>query len=201
MIRRASLALSKRRFATKTGHTPLALAVVFSIGAWMAGCGRPADQASGIEQAPILQPDILGKVIHFNSSHEAEPYKVSGWSGTETSFTWTEGKAAVLALPLPDNSQGVRLRMWIAAYVHPPELNSQPVEVYANGQKVADWDVTVPAQNTADIPKELTTKSTTLTIQLRMPKAVAPATFMPKGDLRVLGICCNELELTRLPLP
>lgn len=153
------------------------------------------------EQPLVPQPDILGKVIHFNASHEAEPYKVSGWSGTETSFTWTEGKAAVLALPLPDNSGGVRLRMWIAAYVHPPDFSSQPVEVYANGQKVADWDVNVPAQNIADIPKEITAKSTTLTIQLRMPKATSPATFSSKSDRRVLGICCNELELTKLPAP
>jgi hypothetical protein len=146
-----------------------------------------------------VQPDILGKVIHFDGSHEADPYKVSGWSPTEAKFTWTVGKAAVLALPVPPDSGALRLRMYVSAYTHPPELTSQPVEVYVNGQKIADWDVAAPAQNIAEIPREIASKATTITVQLRMPKAVSPAEFSAKGDERVLGICCNELELTKAP--
>ena len=162
------------------------------------GCGRPADQTVEANALTPAQTDIFGKVIHFDESHEAEPYKLSGWSGTEKDSTWTEGKAAVLALPLPPNSGAVRLRMLVAAYAHPPELNSQPVEVYANGQKVADWDVTTMVNNVADIPSEIAGKATTLTIQLRILKAASPAEFAAKADERVLGICCHEMELTKL---
>lgn len=165
----------------------------------MAGCGRPAEQATLANESSPASPSILGQVIHFDASHEADSYKVSGWSPTETHFTWTEGKAAVLALPVPANSGAVRLRMLVSAYTHPPELPSQPVEVYANGQKIADWEVGNPAENTADIPKEIAAKGSTLTIQFRTRKATAPAEFSSKADSRVLGICCHEMELTKLP--
>ena len=167
------------------------LAVVF------AGCGRSDNEA--IVSADQNQASLIGKVIHFDASHEAEPYKVSGWSGTETNFTWTEGKAAVLALPVPQNVGALRLRVLVSAYTHPPELRSQPVEVYANGLKVANWDIASPTKNTADIPDEVTAKGTTLTLQFRTEMATAPAAFSPNADPRVLGICCYELELVRLP--
>jgi hypothetical protein len=164
----------------------------------MAGCGRPPDQSSGTENFNAAPSDIVGKVIHFNGSQEAEAYKVSGWSGTETSLTWTAGKTAVLALPVPAGSGGVRFRLLAGAYAHPPQLTSQPVEVYANGQKVADWEVTTTVNNFADIPREIAEKNTTLTVQLRIPKAASPAEFSAKGDERVLGLCCTEMELTKL---
>jgi hypothetical protein len=143
--------------------------------------------------------DVFGKTIHFDGSHEAQPYKVSGWSGAETHFTWTEGKLAVLALPVPPGSGTLRFRLLVSAYTHPPELPSQPVEVYANGQKIADWEVANPADKFADIPKGIAAKDKTLTIQLRTPKATAPAAFSPEADPRILGICCHEMELTSLP--
>jgi hypothetical protein len=190
------------RFAARAKPSPaLMFLTAFMLPFGISGCGRPADQADASDNSVASQPGILGRVIHFNGSHEAEPYKVSGWSETEKDFTWSVGKAAVIALPLPPNSGAVRLRMSVAAYVHPPELNSQPVEVYANGEKVADWDVAMPVDNTADIPKEIAGKSTTLTMQLRTPKAASPAEFSAKGDERILGICCNELELTKLSAP
>jgi hypothetical protein len=183
----------------KTWNTALAIFFAFSICISLAGCGRPADQTTTADGSTAVQPDILGKVIHFDGSHEGDPYKVSGWSPTEAKFTWTVGKAAVLALPVPPDSGALRLRMYVSAYTHPPELTSQPVEVYVNGQKIADWDVAAPAQNIAEIPREIASKATTITVQLRMPKAVSPAEFSAKGDERVLGICCNELELTKAP--
>jgi hypothetical protein len=169
--------------------------VVVIVSLTIAGCGRPADQS------PLSQPDFLDKVIHFNGSHEAEPFKVSGWSPTETNFTWTEGRAAVLAFPVPPNCGGVRLKMLVSAYTHPPELPSQPVEVFANGQKVAEWGVVIPAENTADISQDIVGKGTTLTIQFRTPRAAAPAEFSARADPRVLGICCHEMQLTKLAAP
>jgi hypothetical protein len=163
------------------------------------GCGRPADQAQVPNESDSAADTIFGKLIHFNGTHEAEPYEVSGWSPTERNFTWTEGKAAVLALPVPPNPGALRLRLLVSAFTHPPELPFQPVEVYANGQKITDWQVGNPAENLAEIPSEVSGKATTLTIQFRTPKASAPAEYSAKADQRVLGICCHELELTKMP--
>lgn len=167
---------------------------------YFTACGRSTDKVTQTNNANAPVADIFGKVIHFDGSNEAEPYKVSGWSKTETKFTWTEGKAAVLALPLSANSGAVRLRMFVSAYIHPPEVPSQPVEVYVNGQKVADWQVTnVAVENWIDVPKELAEKANPLTVQLRMPNAVAPGQFSPQADQRVLGLCCYEFELVKAP--
>lgn len=197
MVGTTGLLLLSQFTARRTRRRALSVLGAFSICLGLAGCGRPDDQiATG--DGSTTQSDIFGKVIHFDATHEAEPYKVSGWSGTETNFTWTEGKAAVLALPIPANAGRLRLRVLVSAYTHPPELPSQSVEVYANGRKVAAWEVANPADNVAEIPGEITAKSTTLTIQFRTPKATAPAAFSAKPDPRVLGICCHEMELTKV---
>lgn len=181
------------------GHLPFLVVLVSFLG--LTGCGRPGGQATTANEPIPTTSDIFGKVIHFDASHEADPYKVSGWSPTERNFTWTIGKAAVIAIPVPPNSGPLRLRMLVSAYTHPPELVSQPVEVYANGEKVADWNVTGLVYNVADIPKEVANKNTTLTVQFRTPKAASPAEFSAKGDDRVLGICCTEMELRKLSAP
>jgi hypothetical protein len=183
----------------------LAKRLILPVGLWIClnftGCGRPAGQDNASGEPKAVQQDIFGKIIHFDGSYEAEPFKVSGWSATEKNFTWTMGKAAVLALPVPPNSGALRLRMLASAYAHPPQINSQPVEVYANGQKITDWDVTSAVWNSADIPQEIANKSATLTVQLRIPKAASPAEFSATGDERVLGICCHEMKLTKVPPP
>lgn len=186
---------SRQMPTTLARFTVLPLLVLACL--YVTGCGRPADQPTPSDSNPVAA-DIFGKVMHFDGTHEADPYKVSGWSATESKFTWTEGKAAVLALPLPENSGSVRLRMFVSAYIHPPEVPSQAVEVYANGQKVADWQVTnKAADNWIDVPKELADKATVLTVQLRLPNAVAPAQFSPQADQRILALCCYEFELIK----
>ena len=166
--------------------------------ALVTGCGRPSDQ-SAIIDAQVRRPDIFSKVIHFNESGEAQPFQISGWSGTEKNSTWSIGRAAVLAIPIPATSSGLRLRLYVNAYTHPPELPTQPVEVYANGQKVAHWDVAAPAQYTVDIPNEIVNRSKTLRLEFQTPRAISPASLVVGGDPRVLGICCHEMELTELP--
>jgi hypothetical protein len=165
---------------------------------YFTACGRPDGQVSTTD-TPKEPPGIVGRIIHFDSSNEAAPYKVAGWSGLERKFTWTEGKAAVLALPVSADAGAMKLRLSASAFIHPPELTSQPVEVYANGEKIADWNIAGTEDNFATIPKEIATKATTLTVQFRTPQAASPAQFSPTADQRVLGLCCYELELTQLP--
>ena len=85
----------------------------------------------------------------------------------------------------------------MAALVKEPELPFQPVEVEANGQKIAEWQVGDPAEFTAAIPRDITTAGGDLTITFKTPKATSPKALGVNPDPRVLGICCFEMELSK----
>ena len=58
--------------------------------------------------------------------------------------------------------------------INPPELLAQPVEVWVNEQKIADWQVAAVAPFRATIPVELTKGGGTLTLTFKVPKAASP---------------------------
>ena len=138
----------------------------------------------------------LGSVISFAASGGSERFKVSGWSKAEAEFTWTEGKGGTVSVEVPAAEGALTLRMKLVGLIHPPDVSSQPVEVYVNGQKVADWQVAAPANFTATIPKELAAAKK-LEIELRTPKSTTPKALKMNEDARVLGVACFEMEITK----
>ncbi len=138
-----------------------------------------------------------GWTIRFNAGSGAEIYRVSGWSGAEPEFTWTEGTSAKLKLPIPDHDAALMLRMKLGGLIHPRELPVQNVAVYANGQKIADWQVSEPADFAAPIPLELTSNVEDLNIELRIPDAASPQSLGMSYDGRLLGVRCYSIELRR----
>src|SRR4029077_3872607 len=95
--------------------------------------------------------------------------RVSGWSGTEKEFTWTEGTSAVLAMRVPPTNDPVMLKMKLSGLIN------QLVEVYINDQKVAEWrHVAKPAEFSVAIPQEMTRRGGLLRIRLKIPTAVSP---------------------------
>ncbi len=151
-----------------------------------ATASSPAIAASG---------NVVGQLINFTA--DSERYRVSGWSKTEDNFAWTEGNSARLALPLPADSGALTVKMTLRGLIQPPALPSQPVEVYANGQKITDWQVAETAPFTAQVPAELTKGAKTLNLEFRIPKAASPKTLGMNNDERVLGICAYSIELAR----
>lgn len=138
---------------------------------------------------------IIGQVINFTA--DSERYRVSGWSKTEGNFAWTEGTSARLALPIKGNAGPTSIKMTLRGLIQPPVLPSQPVEVYASNQKVADWQVANTAAFTAEVPAELTKSGgATLSLELRIPKAASPKSLGMNDDGRILGVCCYSIELT-----
>src|SRR5215475_7383087 len=112
-----------------------------------------------------------GTKVSFGNGGNSEQFRVSGWSGTEAQSTWTEGPAAVLAMRVSPTNEPVALKMKLAGLTKDPELPYQPVEVYVNDQKVADWQVVAgPAEFSASIPQEMTRNGGLLRITLKIPK-------------------------------
>ena len=77
-----------------------------------------------------------------------------------------------------------------------PELPTQPVEVYVNETKVADWQVGDIAVFSAPVPQNFTTAGGTLTFTFKIPKATSPQVLGKGADPRILGICVFEFELS-----
>jgi hypothetical protein len=163
---------------------------LFSIG----GCNRlptAADRSPGPAEVPY------GTRIGFGQGGNSEPYKVSGWSKTEEKFTWSEGSSAQLRIPVPATEETVSLKMRIAALIKPPEQPFQPVEIWVNDQRIAEWQVGDTAEFIAAIPHDLTKFGNALSIVIKTPKAASPKALGLSADPRVLGICCFDLELSK----
>jgi hypothetical protein len=158
------------------------------------GCNK-SDQTSSASDS--LTGDVVGQRIEFKAGAQSERYRMSGWSASEPNFTWSEGTSAKLALPISAAAGGLMLKVNMASLNHPPDLPFQPVELYANGQKVAEWQVANAAEFTATIPGEITKSGGTLTLEFRTPKAASPKSLGVNADPRVLGICLTSLELTK----
>ena len=137
-----------------------------------------------------------GTKVSFRTGGDSEPLRVSGWSGTESQFTWTEGTAAVLAMRVSPTNEPVELKMTLAGLTKDPEVRYQPVEVYVNDQKVADWQLIADAAEfSAPVPQEITRRGGLLRIMLKIPKATSPKALGMSADPRVLGVACYDLQL------
>lgn len=159
------------------------------------GCNKPAETASN-SSPNSATPDVVGKRIEFKSGGNSEVYRVSGWSGSETDCTWTEGNSAKLALPISSNAGALTLKVTMAALTHEPELPFQPVEVYVNGQKIVEWQVAA-GEFVATISGEMTKNGGTLSIEFRTPKAFTPKSVGMNDDTRILALCVRSIELVK----
>jgi hypothetical protein len=187
-------------------HPVLVLAVVVSL----ASCsknetttstptspGQDVSSPSDARAEPSAAPYKAGTKIGFGAGGNSEQYRVSGWSKTEADHTWTEGTHAILAFAALPSSEPLELRMTLAGLVKPPERPSQPVEVSANGKKIAEWQVADKQQFTATIPAGIIAPNGTLTLHFKIPKAVSPKSIELNADPRVLGICAFDLVIDK----
>jgi hypothetical protein len=138
----------------------------------------------------------IGDRIYFGLDGNSAAFKVSGWSDAEAKHSWTNGVVAVLAMHLPAWPKPISLKMKLGGLTKNPELPSQPVEVYANDEKIADWNVRELNEYTAPIPPSITKNDGLLTITLKIPKAASPKSLGISEDVRLLGLACMEVSLT-----
>ena len=105
--------------------------------------------------------------------------------------------AAVLAMRVSPTNEPVALKMRLAGLTKDPEVPAQPVEVYANGTKVADWQVGDKAEFTALIPPNATGDGNLLKLELKIPKAISPKALGQSQDPRLLGVACFDLVIEK----
>ena len=160
----------------------------------LTGCGR-SETTTDAAPTPAVIP--FGTKISFGEGGTSELYKVSGWSKTEAKFTWSEGTSARLKIPIAATNDPLSIKLTMAALTKAPELPLQPVELYVNDQKIADWQVGTTAEFVAAIPSSITKLGGNLSVEIKTPKATSPKSLGLSADPRVLGICCLDLELSK----
>jgi hypothetical protein len=154
------------------------------------------ESAGQSPQASTDRSYTYGTVVNFGRGGDGKRYQVSGWSGTEQLFTWTDGTTAVLAFKILPTESPLTLRMSLEGLTG-VGLPSQPVRVEANGKEIATWDVAAKRDYTAVIPADVLRGSDTLTITLHIPKAATPTSLGQNKDQRLLGVHCFELEIAK----
>ena len=151
---------------------------------------QPAALSSPANAAP---GSVVGQVIPFTA--DSERYRISGWNKTEGDYAWSEGTSARLALPVPAGVGPLTVKMRLRGLIQPPNLPFQPVAVYVNDQKIADWEVAEGAAFTAQVPAEVSKMGETLNLEFRIPKATSPKALGMNADDRILGICAYSIEI------
>jgi hypothetical protein len=206
-LKSGDYAARDEKLANRFRATGASLAALFLL--TLGGCDQgPAPEAttssptaapqatSASSPTPADQSYSYGTVVSFGKGGDGKRYQVSGWSGTEQVFTWTDKTTAVLGFKIPPAQSALTLRMSLEGLTG-VGLASQPVKVEANGKEIANWDVSAKQDFTAVIPAEVAKASETLTITLNIPKAATPASLGQNKDVRTLGVHCFELEISQ----
>lgn len=171
------------------------------------GCG-PSKEAGPTENSPAPTPTSasspiasasneysIGDKVLFGSGGNSQLFKISGWSDPEPTHSWTDGVVSVLAFRIIPVAEALTLKIKCGAFTNGEALKSQPVEVYANDEKIASWEVRDQADYTAPIPPAMSKSGGLLTITFKIPRAVSPKSLGMSSDPRLLGLACTELTL------
>jgi hypothetical protein len=172
------------------------LLLVFII---LSACSDSEKTSSGNAKTEAVPHYTIGTKLNFSLDGNARPHLVSGWSVAEPGHTWTDKNTAVLSFGIDPGAGPLALRITMSGLAKEPNLPFQPVEVTANGTKLADWEVTKNlAQFNATIPAELVKTGGELRIELKIPKTTSPKELGMGDDDRHLGVSVSELEISKL---
>ncbi|MEY2500114.1 MAG: hypothetical protein QOI07_448 [Verrucomicrobiota bacterium] len=162
------------------------------------GCSKPEEPITPSAQTPTNaanQAYQLGTVIKFGKGGDSDRFRVSGWSQNEEQHTWTEGNTAVLQFSGLPSSQPLALTVNAVGFTKDPQLVSQPTEVYANGTKIADWEVRDIKPYNASIPSGIIDSTGKLTLEFRIPNATSPQSVGVSADARRIGVDVFDLVI------
>ena len=163
----------RRRYLTYKGYNPekdkyqLVQEWIVTDYGWLLDSWKPGRFYAG--STAKAQPEIyqFGVPIQFGANGNAAPYLKEGWM-FDRNFNWILGSYGSLLIPVANARSDMILTSFVGPHKPAAKLATQPVEVYVNGEKIADWEVSLERWYTAWIPKQKS-ESKMLEITFRLP--------------------------------
>jgi hypothetical protein len=145
--------------------------------------------------ASALAPLHDGERVDLTGAGDGRRLEGPGWSDPEAFGAWTEGKHALLVLPLaPDWEGGITVTAEARAYAPPPR-SSQEVLASVNGHPIAHWRVLQEfGRFEAEVPRTLWTGGA-IVLDLAIPGALSPYEAERAPDDRTLGIAVRSVTV------
>jgi hypothetical protein len=134
--------------------------------------------------------------ILFNEKGDSDIYTIFGWGHQEANHRWTIGPQAGLQFLLdapPESDLLFRIKAF--SYLARGEIDRQVVDVTANGEQVARWNIQEENWYEAKIPKDLVGEDGGLKIVFDISNPASPAEYGHSSDSRKLGIGVRELVI------
>ena len=138
----------------------------------------------------------LPAVVNFGIGGNAFNYIVSGFSNSEDGFRWTEGNKAVLRFPVNDVPDNLIARFDLAPLLRAGILDAQHVEVFVNGEKIADWELTGRTVKEISLSRSLL-QSQRIEITFLLPDAASPKDLGINDDPRKLAVAFRAIHFDR----
>jgi len=153
--------------------------------------------------AGLITPEISrdfpvfksGESIFLNDS-AAEPYLISGWSGPEPNFRWTESNAARFGFK-SSVGRAIAISLNMAPFVTASH-DKQRLRIEANNKFVAEFVFGEQPMSEIRfvIPRSFVKEANLITLQI--PDATSPKTLKISEDARNLGIAVESFTITGL---
>lgn len=153
--------------------------------------------STGVKTYEVFPSYKLGEEIIFQEGANSGKYIKYGFSTPEQSFTWTDGKYAVLGLNINEGDKDLLMDIDAFGYLSQPKTESQRVEIYVNNQRIKQLSLPIDQNELKQIviPKNIQ-KLGRIVIAFSLLDAASPAELGTGGDVRKLGIAVSKIKIT-----
>ena len=139
----------------------------------------------------------LGEPINFGLKGNSTSYLGTGWGIAENGFNWTVGKSSSIVLPVnPSAKEALVLEATLSPFVLPGKLDRQRLNVFVNGEQVAQWSAESSALFRAVIPARMTAGGS-LELRFDLPDATSQSSMGINDNLTVLGVQMTTLKVSK----
>lgn len=139
---------------------------------------------------------ILGTRIWLNSK-TSQPFLISGWSGPEPDFRWTDGEQAVLGFRLKD-VHALEMSMKLAPFVVNHTHEWQRLRIEFNGKFVAEIKMWKQPMGELKITIPSSIVRLHNIVKFKLPDAESPKKLHVSDDPRTLGIAVKWIDINTI---
>jgi hypothetical protein len=141
---------------------------------------------------PRLSP---GQKLDFSNGQNRSAL-LSGWSGPEPSAVWSDGHNAFIGFVVGNGATPREAVIHADVFLAPPMLAQQTLQVWSAGVKLADYRLNTQHADIRIPLRGIDTKAgAPVILGLYLTNAIAPHAISDSGDMRILGLFLQSLEL------